>query len=601
MQLPLSPDPPSRVRSRRFWGRGKATSLRTRVGLALAAVIFAVTGILGGLIGESSVNQLRGRIGQVLATDASRIAERLNTEMAARTRELSLLAALAPLRMLADTPTVTAAPPLPASDDLARVRAILTELKRGFPAYAWIGVTDQQGKVIAATDPASSGTDIASRMSAHEIVRVRTPGTTGMDAGKAGGRNVEGEVPGLVNLTHPILGTSGAVAGLIVAQLPWDWIRALAAPLLTKDARGVVPGQLFIVSAQDTVLIGPPGTVGQKLALPVINRARAGFYGNAVESWPALGALPAGAFLTGTGFAAGEGRYPGPGSQEMRWSVIVREPLEAAFAPAYDLRRVILLVGTLMAATFAAAGWMLAGWITSPLRRIAVAAERLRQGDDVEIPRIRGAAEFDSLSGSLRALIATLTRKQVALDEMQDLALHDPLTGLLNRNGMRARLQRAVADARAEGSGLLVCVGDLDGFKAVNDTLGHAGGDDLLCQVASRLAGVVRQGDIVARLGGDEFVIALRAPGGFTDAHARDVAERALRAIAAPYEVSGRLVRIGCSLGAAYWPDHADPGLGLTDPTGLSGVLEKADAALYAIKRSGKGHLLMHVEALAAA
>ncbi len=590
MHLPPPPSPP---RSPRRWPCGRATSLRTRVGLALAAVIFAVTAILGGLIGASSVSQLRGRIGQVLATDASRIAERLNTEMAARARELSLLAALDPLRMLATTPAV---PPLPASEDLARVRAILIELKRGFPAYAWIGVTDQQGKVIAATDPASLGIDIASRLSAHEIARVRTPGTPSL--GIATGKNTDGEVPRLVDLTHPILGTGGAVAGLIVAQLPWDWIRALAAPLLTKDSQGGVPGQLFIVSAQDTVLIGPPGTIGQKLALPAINRARAGFYGNAAESWPALGQSPAGAFLTGTSFAAGEGRYPGPGSQEMRWSVVVREPLETAFAPAYDLRRAILLVGTLLAAAFAVAGWLLAGWITSPLRRIAVAAERLRQGDDVEIPRIRGAAEFDSLSGSLRALIATLTRKQVALDEMQDLALHDPLTGLLNRNGMRTRLQRAVAEARAEGSGLLVCVGDLDGFKAVNDTLGHAGGDDLLCQVAARLAGVVRQGDIVARLGGDEFVMALRAPGGFTDTQARDVAERALRAIAAPYEVNGRLIRIGCSLGGAYWPDHADPRLALVDATGLSGVLEKADAALYAIKRSGKGRLLLHVEAL---
>ncbi len=579
--------------SRRFWRRANPTSLRTRVGLALAVVIFAVAAILGGLIGESSVNQLRARIGQVLATDAARVAERLNTEMGARARELTLLAALDPLRSFANaTPVAPVSPPFPQSNDVLRVQSIVSELKRSFPAYVWIGVTDPQGKVIAATDPASVGTDIASRMSSREIQRSRsaTPTVEGS----------EPDVPRLIDVTHPILATDGTVAGLIVAQLPWDWIRSLAGPLLSKDARGNVPGQLFIVSAQDTVLIGPSNTVGQKLPLQVSNRARAGFYGNSVEPWPAIGGFAAGGFLTGASFAAGEGRFPGPGSQEMKWSVLIREKLDTAFAPAYDLRRSILLVGAVLAAVFAVIGWLLAGWITAPLRRIAVAAERLRQGDDIEIPLIRGAAEFASLSGSLRALVATLTRKQVALDEMQDLALHDPLTGLLNRNGMRVHIQRAVAEARAEGSGLLVCVGDLDGFKAVNDTLGHAGGDILLRQVAARFAASIRQDDIVARLGGDEFVLALRAPGGFTDADARAVAERALFAIAAPYEVSGRPVRIGCSLGAAFWPDHADPRAFPSDPTGLSGVLEKADAALYAVKRAAKGRLLMHGETQAA-
>ena len=557
------------------WRRGAPTGLRTRIGLCLAAVIFAIAAVLGGVIGQSSVSQLRARIGQALATDAARIAERLDTEMAARARELTLLAALESTEAAAGASGVA----------LARTQSILNELKRSFPAYLWIGVTDPQGRVLAATDPASVGTDVAARLSTRDA-------TT---------RTSEVEIPRQIDLTVPIVTADGRVAGLMVAQLPWDWIRSLSSALLSRDSQGAAPTALFIVSVQDLVLVGPSNTVGQRLNLQAISRTRAGFVGNNVETWPAIGGAPAGDYLTGTGFAAGIGRYPGPGSQEMKWSVLVREPQDVAFAPAYELRRTILLNGLLLALMFAVAGWLLASWVTRPLRRIAVAAERLRQGDDVEIPLIRGAAEFTSLSVSLRALVATLTRKQVALDEMQDLALHDPLTGLLNRNGMRASISRAVVEARAEGAGLLVCVGDLDGFKAVNDTLGHAGGDVLLQQMATRLANAVRQDDIVARLGGDEFVLALRAPGGFTDADARVIAERALRAIAAPYEINGNPVRIGCSLGGAFWPDHADPRRVADDPTGLSGVLERADGALYAVKRAGKGRLLMVGEVQAAA
>jgi diguanylate cyclase (GGDEF)-like protein len=194
----------------------------------------------------------------------------------------------------------------------------------------------------------------------------------------------------------------------------------------------------------------------------------------------------------------------------------------------------------------------------------------------------------------------------VALDEMQELALRDPLTGLLNRNGLRLHLQNAMLSARAEGSGLLVFVCDLDGFKAVNDKLGHAAGDQLLMLVARRLSAAMRSGDAVARLGGDEFVLALRAPDGVSDAAARALAERVLLAISAPYDLAGSVAHVGGSLGGAAWPEQAEArndaaGRYPSDPMKLDGVFEKADAALYMVKRSGKGRVLMHGEALSVA
>jgi diguanylate cyclase (GGDEF)-like protein len=575
-----------------WWRR---QSLRSRIAVCLALVIFAVTVILGGLIGNSSISQLRDRIGQSLATDASRIAERLNSEMAARARELDLLAALGPLGDTASLrPPPVARPPLPNPPALERVTALLDSLKRSSPAYVWIALTDPQGRVLAATDPASVGADVSTRASFREGLRGRA---NREPVGATTARNgpAPSEETRVMELAHPIRGADGSVLAMVVAQIGWKWATNLATGALTPDEEGVVRRELYLISNQDTVLIGPPGTFGEKLAPPSVARARAGFYGWTLETWP-----DGKTYLTGAAFAAGEGQYPGPGSQEMRWTVLVREEMATAFAPAYQLRDTILILGGGLGLAFAVVGWMLAGWITSPLKQIANAAERLRQGDDVELPRIHGPAEIDSLSTSLRALVATLTRKQVALDEMEELALHDPLTGLLNRNGLRKHLQREMLAARAAGTSLLVLICDLDGFKGVNDRLGHAVGDQLLGQVATRLATAVRPGDVVARLGGDEFMLSLRAQDGAADPAAREVARRALMAVKAPYSLSGHPVQIGCSLGGAAWPEQAEEG-GAIDSMGLDGIMEKADAALYLVKRGGKGRLMIHGESLSLA
>ena len=381
----------------------------------------------------------------------------------------------------------------------------------------------------------------------------------------------------VMDLARPIQADDGTVTAMVAAQISWSWVRELERSVLSADDTGTVRRETYLVSTRDEVLLGPPGTMGSKLNLPAVERARAGFEGWTVETWP--NGQP---FLTGAAFASGEGPYPGPGSQEMRWTVLVREKLDTAFAPAYQLRDRIVIAGAVLALLFAAAGWLLAAWITAPMVRIAVAAERLRQGDDVELPRLRGAAEIVSLSASLRALVATLTKKQMALDDLEEIAQRDPLTGLLNRSGLRHYLHRAADQARVSGISLLVFMGDLDGFKAVNDTLGHAAGDVLLCEMARRMSSGVRPHDAVARLGGDEFVLVLEAPAGALDEVALSMARRILEVAQLPVQIDGRPVKIGCSFGAAAWPE---------DGQALEDVMEKADAALYRAKRAGKGRL----------
>ncbi len=562
-------------------------SLRARIGAGLALLVFVVAGLLGGLVGTMSEIQARGRIGQSLAIDAQRLADRLTTELAARTRELTLLASIDSVR---DLPAFAAhsalpggAPPLVPA--LERTQNLLDGLKRGMPGYTWIAIANPAGRVLAATDPASNGSDIFTRSSTKDGIRGAGVGTL----------RDQVEDQRVMDLIQPIRDPDGTVVGLIAAQLAWNWVRGIERAVITADSDGAIRRETFFINSQDAVVFGPPGTVGLTVAVAAAARARAGFYGWTVEHWPTPNDDRSDNFLTGAAFAAGDGSASGLGPPPMRWSVLVREAQQVAFAPATTLRNIIWLGGLGVALVFAAAGWMLGGMVTAPLALIAVAAERLRQGDDVEIPRIHGPAELESLSASLRALVATLTRKQLALDDMEELALRDPLTGLLNRHGLRVKLEAAMAQADGKQTSLMLFVADLDGFKAVNDSLGHAAGDKLLCHVASRLTQSVRADDLVARIGGDEFVLALQAPAGVQDRTALAVATRAQMAIEAPFNIAGRAVQVGCSLGGACWPEHASSGAAtVSTSTEIDAVIAHADAELYAVKRSGKGRVRLH-------
>jgi len=555
-------------------------SLRTQLGVGLAVLVFAVAGALSGLSGQSSVNELRARIGQSLATDADRMAERITKEMAARARELALVSAFDPLRNLSSTFTPARA---------EQVQSLLDGLKRSFPAYLWIGVADPQGHLLAGTGGQFVGTDVSTRAPFRDTMHMTVAGP-GIAVTS---RNMSGSAlpvhplgPGqdqlVMDLVHVIQNPDGTVGGLVMAQLSWNMIKEIEKSVLTADATGALNREAFLISARDEVLLGPPGTFGTRLSLPAIDRARAGFEGWTVETWP-----DGRTYLTGAGFAAGEGPYPGPGSQEMRWTILVREQQDSAFAPAYQLRDTILLIGAILALMFAGIGWLLAAWITRPMAMIAIAAERLRQGDDVELPRLRGGAEIESLSASLRALVATLTRKQIALDEAEQLANRDPLTGLLNRSGLQQYLDRATVHARLSGIKLMVLAADLDGFKSVNDTLGHAAGDHLLQEVARRLASCARAQDAVARVGGDEFILVLEAPTGPTDIAALAIARRMLAVVQVPVQLGSTPARVGCSFGGASWPDDGDD---------VNDVIKKADSALYDIKRAGKGQIKLQGE-----
>jgi len=154
----------------------------------------------------------------------------------------------------------------------------------------------------------------------------------------------------------------------------------------------------------------------------------------------------------------------------------------------------------------------------------------------------------------------------------------DALTGIANRAAFMQRLETALSSRGGEGVAVLLI--DLDDFKAVNDTLGHAAGDALLVEVTRRLVAGCRPGDLVSRLGGDEFAVLALGMG--VGVAAEQIAQRLLDSVCLPVSVAGRSVPSGCSIGLAT----AAPG-----STGATKLLGDADLALYAAKRSGRGRV----------
>ncbi len=172
-------------------------------------------------------------------------------------------------------------------------------------------------------------------------------------------------------------------------------------------------------------------------------------------------------------------------------------------------------------------------------------------------------------------LLHEMARCAVTTNEI--LADHDPLTGLGNRRLLTKRISAALANARRNKNAMALVYLDLDGFKAINDTLGHGTGDALLKSVARRLQSVVREEDTVARVGGDEFMIALWQVANAIDVNT--VAAKLVDIIAQPYDIGKDRLWVTTSAGVSIFPAHGDS---------ADDLMNRADAALYEAKRAGK-------------
>ena len=213
-------------------------------------------------------------------------------------------------------------------------------------------------------------------------------------------------------------------------------------------------------------------------------------------------------------------------------------------------------------------------WSGEALLRTADAGERM-----VRLS-LTALADADGCAQGYMAIIGDLTESRRASDEILRLATTDSLTGLPNRALFQDRLNQSVLLAQREQQTFALLFADLDHFKEVNDTLGHAVGDQLLIVIAHRLRDAVRDMDTVARLGGDEFVMLLP---NISRAHAFDLAERLVLQLNQPMTLEGMPdYRAQISVGLVMFPD---------DGESADALLRHADQAMYAAKRAGRNQL----------
>lgn len=186
-------------------------------------------------------------------------------------------------------------------------------------------------------------------------------------------------------------------------------------------------------------------------------------------------------------------------------------------------------------------------------------------------------------NGEIAAIYNDVTKEKQAEAQMQHMAHYDALTGLPNRALFSDRLQQALAKAKRSEAHLALLFLDLDKFKPVNDSLGHAVGDVLLAEVGKRLQACVRESDTVSRLGGDEFVVLL--PTIEAEPDAMLVAEKIRDALNQPFELAGHHIGISASIGVAVYPQHGSDEHTLT---------KNADAAMYIAKNAGHNNARLY-------
>ncbi len=235
--------------------------------------------------------------------------------------------------------------------------------------------------------------------------------------------------------------------------------------------------------------------------------------------------------------------------------------------------------------------WMLIPMALRRLRHLAgVIGAVARDGDYTVRAQVRGTDEIGQLARAFNSMLdqiqardeklhRELSERRRAQKQTAYVANHDPVTGLPNRRFFADALRHALANRKDVAQHLAVMIVDIDHFKGINDSLGHAAGDHLLAELGNRLRREVREGDFVCRLGGDEFGVVLDSVA--NQWQATELGDRVMQAILKPFVLEGREVSVGSSAGIAF----------ALKETSAEELLRNAETALHEAKASGKGTL----------
>ena len=362
----------------------------------------------------------------------------------------------------------------------------------------------------------------------------------------------------------PVKDAAGKVRAVLIGTT------ALAAPgfldRLQQDRIGH-SGSFLLISPQDHLFVAAsdPAMVLQPTPPAGVNalhdRAMAGFRGSGVTI-NAKGVEEIAAMVS----------VPSTG-----WFVVARLPSAEALASVGRAQGYVIRHSLTAIVVVSLVVGFLFTWLLRPLYRAADQADRMTQGEIplTPLPVLRDD-EVGHLTTAFNRLLSKLASSQA---ELQRMAHHDALTGLPNRNLLADRMQQALSRARRDGTRIALLFLDVDGFKPINDTLGHKAGDEALQEIVRRLMAIVRRSDTLARVGGDEFVLLATDLEERPEEAARTLARKCIEAVAAPLQLPDGIRRVGVSVGIAL-------GGGACSPDQL---LVAADQAMYEAKLNNRG------------
>ena len=373
--------------------RRQPPQLRVLLAAAITLLALLITLVVSTTIGRSGVERVQHEIGLSLAMLADQMQDKLDRGLFERVREINSAAEIFAMR--------------DKGQESPSMRRWLELAQSTFPDYAWIGVADTTGKVIASTERQIEGQSVAQEGWFRLALKGPNVGDV-HDAGKLfeGLPARPGEPLRFIDVAAPII-VQGRIAGVLGAHLSWSWAQEVQDSLF--GSIGTTQHiEVLVINKAGTVLLGPPEIVNKTVSLDSVRAEWKGARRFSVETWP-----DGIAYLSGYAESDGYRQFGGLG-----WSILVRQQAREALAPVARLQNQILAWSAVFVALSALLAWFLAGRLANPLLKLATAADQLRRGGAAQIPHVGGYAEAEMLSNSLRTLVAELQTRETKLSDL---------------------------------------------------------------------------------------------------------------------------------------------------------------------------------------
>lgn len=475
--------------------------------------------------------------------------------------------------------------------DSPEFRSSLERLKQSYPHYSWIGLTDTEGQVRSATANHLVGVSVAQRPWFQQ-------GRNGIFTGDlhealllakllpAPAQAAQSQPIRFIDFAAPVYDDAGVLRGVLAAHAHWHWAGEMLQVVRPRNAEELGL-DLFIVNRNNEVIY--PENIPTALKVPTPAQLRH-VKGRPFHDWG-----------QGTAYLTANAAIKNPvPSTPLEWRVVVRQPEQTVLADVQSLQQVILSASGVAAVVFLLLAWIGANHISRPLERLTHMARRIEHGEEkVVFDGDVGALELQRLSSALQGMYSTLLEQKESLaasnqtlevkvaertaelhrlnQELDRQARTDTLTGLPNRRQTYERLEEEFARFQRSHVPYSILMLDIDFFKKINDTYGHATGDIVLQQVAHIVRQSVRDVDLVGRVGGEEFMAIL--PMTRLD-QALLVAEKIRQTVVnTPIEPVGQIT---LSLGVQE--------VGVADQNKNEAV-EQADQCLYQAKQQGRNRV----------